>query len=266
MNKASYYYSIKIKRNKPNKDAEILREIESIYKKNYKKYGSPRITIALQSKGYKISENRVARIMHENHISAIPKRKKYCSYRGEVGTIVKNVLNRQFDQGEPYKAFGTDVTQFKIGEEKLYLSPIIDFHTREIVAYDISTHPNMLQIKRMMYQLEDRYGEYLEGSIMHSDQGWQYQQKWFQDFLSEHGMIQSMSRKGNCHDNSPTENFFGRLKEEVFYGQEWRYETIEELRTAIHRWIEYYNSERIVFKLRNSPLKYKLHLTVDNNV
>lgn len=117
----------------------------------------------------------------------------------------------------------------------------------------------MLQIKRMMHQLEDRYGEYLAGVIMHSDQGWQYQQKWFQDFLKDHEMIQSMSRKGNCHDNSPTENFFGRLKEEVFYGQEWRYENIDQLCEAIHKWIKYYNEERIVLKLKTSPSNYKLH-------
>lgn len=214
--------------------------------------------------GYIINEKRVARLMKINHISAVPKKKKYCSYRGEVGTIAKNVLNRHFDLGEPYKAFGTDLTQFRIGDDKLYLSPIIDFHTREIVAYDIAIHPNMLQIKRMMYQLENKYGDYLNGAIMHSDQGWQYQQKWFQDFLNEHGMIQSMSRKGNCHDNSPTENFFGRLKEEVFYGQEWRYESINQLRDAIHKWIKYYNEERIVVNLKDSPMRYKLKLLQSN--
>ena len=251
---------------KRNKDGSALEEIKKSFKKHHKKYGSPRITLDLQSNGVKISENRVARIMRANHLSATPNKKRYNSYKGEVGTIVKNVLNRHFDLGEPYKAFGTDVSQFKIGEDKLYLSPIIDFHTREIVAYDISIHPNMLQIKRMMHQLENKYGEYLPGSIMHSDQGWQYQQKWFQDFLEEHEMIQSMSRKGNCHDNSPTENFFGRLKEEVFYGQEWRYETIEELKQAIHRYIKYYNEERIVSKLKTSPLKYKLQLGLHSNV
>lgn len=198
--------------------------------------------------------------MKEHHLSAIPRAKKYCSYRGDVGTIAPNLVKRHFDLGEPYKVFGTDVTQFRIGEDKLYLSPIIDFHTREIVAYDISIHPNMLQIKRMMNQLVDNYGEYLAGSIIHSDQGWQYQQKWYQDFLKEHGIIQSMSRKGNCLDNSPTENFFGRLKEEVFYGQEWRYETIKDLREAIHKWIRYYNEERIVTILKTSPLKYKDNL------
>ena len=202
--------------------------------------------------------------MKEHHISAEPKKKKYCSYRGEVGSKALNIIKRRFDVGEPYRVFGTDVTQFRIGEDKLYLSPIIDFHTREIVAYDISIHPNMLQIKRMMYRLEDKYSEYLSGSIIHSDQGWQYQQKWYQDFLKQHGMIQSMSRKGNCLDNSPTENFFGRLKEEVFYGQEWRYETIEQLREAIHRWIKYYNEERIVSVLKDSPLKYKTKILQSN--
>lgn len=230
----------------------------AIFNSHYKKYGSPRITIELKNRGYKINEKRVARLMKEHHVSAIPKKKKYCSYKGEVGNKAPNVIKRHFNLGEPYSVFGTDVTQFKIGEDKLYLSPIIDFHTREIVAYDISIHPNMLQIKRMMYQLEDKYGEHLKGVILHSDQGWQYFQKWYQDFLCDHGMIQSMSRKGNCLDNSPTENFFGRLKEEVFYGQEWRYENVEQLREAIHKWIKYYNEERIVSVLKTSPLKYKM--------
>ena len=236
----------------------MVKLIQTIFDSHYKKYGSPRITMELKNRGIVINEKKVARLMKEHHISAVPKKKKYCSYRGEVGTKAPNIIKRHFDVGEPYKVFGTDVTQFRIGDEKLYLSPIIDFHTREIVVYDISIHPNMHQIKRMMYQLEDKYGEYLPGSIIHSDQGWQYQQKWYQDFLEEHGMIQSMSRKGNCLDNSPTENFFGRLKEEVFYGQEWRYERIDQLREAIHKWIKYYNEERIISVLKASPLKYKM--------
>ena len=207
--------------------------------------------------GIKINEKKVARIMKENHISAQPKRKKYCSYKGEVGLIAPRLVNRgAFDCGVPGRIFGTDVTQFRIGEDKLYLSPIIDFHSREIVAYDVSEHPNMLQIKRMMFMFEDRYGSDLNGAILHSDQGWQYQQKWFQDFLETHNMKQSMSRKGTCLDNSPTENFFGRLKEEMFYGQEWRYESIQDLKLAIKRYISYYNNQRIVTLLRTSPAQY----------
>ena len=231
--------------------------IRTIFDSHYKKYGYPRITIELNNRGYKINEKRVARLMKLHHIRAVPRKTKYNSYKGEVGSKAPNVIQRRFDVGKPYKVFGTDVTQFRIGEEKLYLSPIIDFHTREIVAYDISIHPNMRQIMNMMHQLKSKYGKHLKGSIIHSDQGWQYQQKWFQDFIKENGMIQSMSRKGNCLDNSPTENFFGRLKEEVFYGQEWRYENIEQLREAIRKWIKYYNEERIVVVLKNSPIKYK---------
>lgn len=237
-----------------------MKTIKSIFDSHYKKYGSPRITIELRNRGIRINKKRVERLMREHHISAEPKRKKYCSYRGEAGAKVDNIVRRNFDQGIAYAVFGTDVSQFRIGEDKLYLSPVLDFHTREIVAYDLALHPNMLQIKSMMNQLKEKCGDNLKGAIMHSDQGWQYQQKWFQDFLKENEMIQSMSRKGNCHDNSPTENFFGRLKEEVFYGQEWRYENIEDLRVAIHKWIKYYNEERIVVALKTSPLKYKEEL------
>jgi len=199
--------------------------------------------------------------MKKYHITAVPKKKKYCSYRGTVGIITSNLVKRRFDPGQPYKIFGTDITQFRIGDEKLYLSPIIDFHTREIVAYDISIHANMLQIERMLNQLERNCGEFLKGSILHSDQGWQYQQKSYQDFLKYHQISQSMSRKGNCLDNSPTENFFGRLKEEVFYGQEWRYENIDDLKKALEKWIKYYNEERIVVALKDSPTKYKEKIT-----
>ena len=266
MAKSTYFDVLHNGSKRKHKDDEIYEIIKSIFDRHYKKYGYPRITIELNNRGIKINEKKVARIMKKYHLTAQPRKRRYCSYRGEVGVLTKNIVRRHFDVGEPYKVFGTDVTQFRVGEDKLYLSPIIDFHTREIVAYDISTSPNMLQIKRMMYQLEHNYGEFLPGSIIHSDQGWQYQQKWYQDFLKEHGITQSMSRKGNCLDNSPTENFFGRLKEEVFYGQEWRYESIDELRAAIHKWIKYYNEERIVVVLKSSPMRYKNSLILKNDI
>ncbi len=265
LSKSTYYDIARNYEKRQSKDEEMFDLINRIFLKHNKKYGSPRMTIELRNSGILINEKKVARIMHKYHLNAAPRLKKYCSYRGEVGTKAPNIVNRHFDVGSPYKVFGTDVTQFRIGEDKLYLSPIIDFHTREIVAYDLSEHPNMHQIKRMMHQLEQNCGDNLRGSIIHSDQGWQYQQKWFQDFIKEKGMIQSMSRKGNCLDNSPTENFFGRLKEEVFYGQEWRYETISDLKIAISKWIKYYNEERIVTILRNSPIKYRNFLFVKQN-
>ena len=257
LSKSTYFDNINKQNAREHKDDELAKIIESIFIENYKKYGSPRIAIELHNRGIIVNEKKVARIMKKYHISAKPKAKRYSSYKGEVGLIADRLVNRgAFDSGCPGMIFGTDVTQFKIGEDKIYLSPIIDFHTREIVAHDISERPNMKQIYRMMDRFEERYGLDLHGAIIHSDQGWQYQQKWFQDWVHDHNMKQSMSRKGNCLDNSPTENFFGRLKEEMFYGQEWRYETVKELVVAIDRWIKYYNNTRIVTILKNSPAKY----------
>ena len=115
----------------------------------------------------------------------------------------------------------------------------------------------MKQIRKMMYEFESRFGEDLKGAIIHSDQGWQYQQKWYQDFLRENGITQSMSRKGNCLDNSPTENFFGRLKTEMYYPNEYNFNSLEEVEKEIIKYIEYYNSERLVWKIQSSPTKYR---------
>ena len=140
---------------------------------------------------------------------------------------------------------------------KLYLSPIIDFHTREILAYDLSEHPNMQQIRRMLDRLIKKHGDYLDGAIMHSDHGWQYQMLYYRKFLKEHNITQSMSRKGNCLDNSPTENFFGRLKTDMYYDKEYSFKSLEELRHNIKNYIRYYNEERIVTRLRTNPQDYR---------
>lgn len=201
--------------------------------------------------------------MKELDLKAATKTKKYKSYRGETGKTVENLVAREFVSGKPYTKMGTDVTQFRISSGKLYLSPIIDFYTREILSYDVSEHPNFKQIKNMLNKLVKEHGENIKGGILHSDQGWQYQMKYYHLFLLKHGMVQSMSRKGNCLDNSPTENFFGRMKEEMFYGNELNFTTIEELREAIKRYIEYYNNERLITRLRMKPTEcrkeYYLH-------
>lgn len=262
LSKSTFFHNLNNIDRREHKDDETYNYIKTIFDSNYRKYGSPRITQELKNRGLVINHKRVERVMKEHHLSASSRPKKYHSYRGEVGVKAPNLIKRHFDNGRPYRIFGTDVTQFSIPCGKLYLSPIIDFHTREIVAYDISEHPNLNQIKRMMNKLEYDYGEELFGAILHSDQGWQYQQKWYQDKLEELGMLQSMSRKGNCLDNSPTENFFGRLKEEMFYGHEWKYESLSELKRDIVTWIDYYNNERIVTCLKDSPLRYKAKLVL----
>ena len=242
---------------KEQKDAAILKEIESIYYSNNGKYGYPRVTIELQRRGYTINKKRVARIMRENGLRALKKKRKYNSYKGTIGRIAPNILDRDFSTSGPYQKLGTDVTMFITPHGKLYLSPVIDFHTREILAYDLSEHPNMQQIRRMLNQLKRKHGEALSGAILHSDQGWQYQMHYYRKFLKDHDIIQSMSRKGNCLDNSPTENFFGRLKTEMYYDKEFTFKSLDELKANIHRYICYYNQERIVNRLRTSPKKYR---------
>ena len=195
--------------------------------------------------------------MIENNLIVEKKKRSYHSYRGLVGDVSPNLLWQNFDTFKPYQKAGTDITQFSTKYGKLYLSPIIDFHTREILAYDISEHPDMKQIFRMIDMLVRNHKGKYEGMILHSDQGYQYQLKSYQRRLKELGIIQSMSRKGNCLDNSPTENFFGRLKTEMYYDNEFEYNSLDELKDSIVNYIKYYNKERIVNRLKSSPINYR---------
>ena len=142
-----------------------------------------------------------------------------------------------------------DVSEFHITAGKLYLSPILDMHNREIVSWDISKHPNYEQISNMLTIAFQKH-PYIEGLIFHSDQGWQYQMNQYHKTLYEHGIIQSMSRKGNCLDNCVMENFFGKMKNEMFYGHEYEFKTLDELESAMEEYIHYYNKERIQTKLK----------------
>ena len=257
LNKSTYYYANQ-HFNQQNCDNQTLEdEILEIFEENYRHYGWPRITLELQKRGYRVNHKKVYKLMTKMGLKATPKRRKYSSYYGEVGRIAPNVLARDFGTTTPYQKLGTDVTQFITPFGKLYLSPIIDFHTREILAYDISKSPDMHQIKRMMYQLTKNRGSHLFGAVVHSDQGYQYQHPLYQKLLRDNGMIQSMSRKGNCLDNSPTENFFGRLKTEMYYPSEYTFNSLDEVKKEIIKYINYYNNERLVWKIQSSPRKYR---------
>lgn len=254
---------------KENKDKELKSIIMKIFKDNYEKYGVPRITQELRNMGININKKRVERIMKELGIKARPQSKKYRSYKGEIGKICKNQLLekkekdgkifnvRNFETTRPYEKMGTDVTVFITKYGKLYLSPIIDFHTREVLSYCLSENPNYAQVRNMLDDMFKMHRDKIKGAILHSDQGFQYQMSIYQKTLIEHGIIQSMSRKGNCLDNSPTENFFGRMKEEMYYGKEDLYGSLNELKDAIITYIKYYNEKRIVNRLGLSPIQYR---------
>ena len=171
--------------------------------------------------------------------------KKYRSYKGEVGKIAPNLLNRDFHAEKPNQKWVTDVTEFSLFGEKLYLSPILDLCSSDLVSYTISAHPVLSMVTTMLDKAFEKIPDGT-GLILHSDQGWQYQQ-----MLREKGVRQSMSRKGNCLDNAVIENFFGLLKSELLYLQEFR--SMEHFKLELIEYLDYYNNRRIKAKLKGLP-------------
>lgn len=252
-------------------DKDLKDQIRKIYNSNKGRYGYPRITLELKKQGYKINHKRIQRLMKLMNLKAINPRAKYKSYKGEVGKTCKNMLldkvvdteNHKTTYKRNFKTTGvnqkwtTDVSEFHIAAGKLYLSPILDMHNREIISYSISRSSNFEQTKAMLKKAFKKFDN-LYGLIFHSDQGWQYQMNSYQQMLKEKGIIQSMSRKGNCLDNSLMENFFGILKNEMFYGHEYEFKTLDQLEEAIVEYINYYNNNRITVKLKGlSPIQYR---------
>jgi transposase InsO family protein len=271
--KSSYYYGLKALKAKESRDKELRDNILDIYQKSHCRYGFKRITLALNNNSDKrINHKRVQRIMHELGIFGIQgKNGKYHSYKNDNGEPKKNLLlekvideenhrttfKRHFETTAPNQKWTTDVSEFKHKDGKLYLSPIMDMYDGSIIAYDLSIHPDFSQTKRMIDKAFNQYDN-LEGLIFHSDQGWQYQMKQYGLWLKSKGIKQSFSRKGNCMDNSLMENFFGILKNEMYYGHEYEFKTIEDLKKAIEDYIKWYNEERINVKRKGlSPLEYR---------
>ena len=229
----------------PCKGLEKLVKAE--FAENKGRYGVRRITASLRSKGTLINHKVVQKIMKKLGLKGKrPKKiRKYSSYMGTVGNVAENLLKRRFDVKVPNKVFVTDVTEFNLGSMgKVYLSPVMDLCNREIIGYDIARHPDFAQTRRMMEKAFANR-KIAEGALFHSDQGWQYQMKEFGKMLTDLHIAQSMSRKGNCHDNSVMENFFGRLKVEMFYGEEDTFTSYEDFKRKVEEYIDWYNRSRI---------------------
>jgi len=182
--------------------------------------------------------------------------KKYKSYKGEVGKIAPNLLEREFKADKPADKWITDITEFALLGQKLYLSPILDLYNGKIISYNISLRPVFSQVTDMLQQAFDKIPDGTN-LILHSDQGWQYQMKQYQQLLKNKGIRQSMSRKGNCLDNAVMENFFGLLKTELFYLQE--FQSIDHFVQELIDYLDYYNNRRIKVKLKGlSPVNYRI--------
>ena len=256
MARSSFYYHQR-QFDLPDKYKKIKELIKTIYHQHKGRYGYRRITDELQNRAIIINHKTVLRLMKLLGLKSIIRVKKYKSYKGENGKIAPNLLERKFKATAPNQKWATDITEFNVSGNKLYLSPIIDLFNQEIISYELTERPVFNQIVMML----DKAFKKIPNNtnlMLHSDQGWQYQMKRYQHLLKEKGIIQSMSRKGNCLDNAIIENFFGTLKSEMFYTQ--KFKSIEQLKKEIDKYIIYYNNERIKSNLNKmSPIKYRTH-------
>ncbi len=254
MARSSFYYHQK-RFQIQDKYAVVKEMIKHIYHQHKGRFGYRRITLLLKEKGILINHKTVLRLMKLLGIKSIIRVKKYKSYRGEKGRIAPNILERNFKAKTPNQKWATDVTEFNVSGNKLYLSPIIDLFNGEIISYDLSERPVFSQILRMLKKSFRKVNS-TKDLILHSDQGWQYQMKSYQNILKEKGIVQSMSRKGNCLDNAVIENFFGTLKSEMFYTR--KFASVSELKREIVKYIDYYNNDRIRLNLKGkSPVQYR---------
>jgi putative transposase len=206
--------------------------------------------------------------MKELNLACKIRIKKYKSYKGEIGMRADNLLLdkvvypnknetkyvRNFKTTSSNEKWSTDITEFNINSTKIYLSPIIDLYDKSIISFSISKTPNMKLVMDMLNKaLEDNE---VHGLILHSNQGWQYQHKKYQDLLKARGINQSMSRKGNCLDNSIVENFFSQVKSEFYYINQ--FESVDDFIIKLTEYLNYYNNERLPLKLKGlTPIQYR---------
>ncbi len=221
----------------------------------------------LKQKGIHANHKRVQRLMKKLGLCVTSywrKSRKYNSYKGTVGQVAKNKLHRRFNTSVPHQKLTTDTTEFKYYDQgvqkKAYLNPYLDLFNNEIISFEVSKRPTYEAISIALKQAIVITSDCLYRRTFHSDQGWAYQMHQYTDKLKTHRIFQSMSRKGNCHDNSVMENFFGLLKQEVYYGRV--FQSFEALERTIIDWIHYYNTKRIKKKLNwMSPTQYRMALS-----
>jgi transposase InsO family protein len=249
LSRATYYYHFKRQADQ-DKYGDIKEQIILIFTENKGRVGYRRITLALRNRGHVVNHKTVQKLMKTLGIICRVRMKKYSSYKGEVGKVASNLLERDFEAVKPNLKWVTDVTEFSLFGQKLYLSPILDLCSRDIVSYSISDRPVLPMVTSM---LDKAFATIPDGTglILHSDQGWQYQHKTYQRMLKKKGIRQSMSRKGNCLDNAVMENFFGLLKSELLYLQE--FESVEHFIAELIDYLDYYNNRRIKAKLEGLP-------------
>jgi putative transposase len=259
LKRSTFYYQQKVIE-AGDKYAQLKSSIRAVYKLHKGRYGYRRITDAVRAMGAMVTHNTVQRLMVEMGLKSLVRIKKYSSYKGDVGSTAPNLLLRNFDASGINEKWATDVTEFKVAGSKLFLSPIMDLCTGEIVAFETDTRPSFSMVVKMLKTALANLGRG-EKPVLHSDQGWQYRMPVYQAMLKDKDVQQSMSRKGNCLDNAAMESFFAVLKTEYFYLN--KFTCVEQLREGLAEYIRYYNHDRIKTRLKGlSPVQYRTQLTI----
>lgn len=254
MARSTFYYHLKALK-QPDKYLTAKEVVARIFQRQKGRYGYRRITIDLRTKGIALNHKTVTSLMKQQGLKCMVREKKYHSYRGQPGRIAPNLIQRDFKAIAPNQKLVTDVTQFSLFGQKLYLSPVMDLYNSEILGYTICERADLRMVTEMLKNVFKKLPE-RTNAILHSDQGWHYQNPYYQKILRDKGLNQSMSRKGNCLDNAVMENFFGILKSELLYLQ--KFSSMDEFIRELILYIDYYNNERIKEKLNGlSPVRFR---------
>lgn len=250
-------------------DRTLATVIETTCKRHIGTYGYRRVTMALKNNGHSDNHKRVARIMRTYGMQAQIRRKnpyKQIMTKTQEHRTCPNLLGRQFTQTTPERVSGTDITYLWVSalQRFVYLSIVKDFATGEVLSHVVSLHLTMPIALTTVDLLMERLGNNTKGFMLHSDQGVHYTHPAYQRKLKALGIVQSMSRKGNCIDNASTETFFGHMKDELDLTH---CRTFQNVQIVIATYMSYHNSERRQWtKKKMTPIEYRDHLLLELSI
>ena len=254
MARSVYYYHAQ-QSQQADPHLAVKAQIGVIYHRHKGRYGYRRVHSELSNQQRYLNPKTVQKLMGQLGLKSLVRPKRYQSYKGAVGKAAPNLLERNFVASKPNQKWVTDVTEFNIKGERVYLSPILDLYNQEIISYEIADRPQISRVSTMLTKAF-KHLKQTDKPMLHSDQGWQYQMGLYQNALHKQGITQSMSRKGNCLDNAVMENWFGMMKTEFCYQK--KFDAVQSFKTALKEYIHYYNHDRIKQKLKGlSPVQYR---------
>jgi putative transposase len=252
----STFYDHRRRLRRDDAQAGIKEAIRDAFTAAKSAYGHRRIRAVLHRQGWQVSKKTVLKLMRQLGLHCpVRRRKRYNSFRGEVGEAADNVLNRQFTTRSRHTKWVTDVTEFTVGATKVYLSPVLDLHDNRVVSATAGPSPSVKMITDGLRTAINMLGPE-EKPLVHSDQGFQYRHTLWRDALRDAGLTQSMSRKGTCLDNAAMEGFFSHLKEEWFRIQ--KPTTVDAFHEGLNHYLRWWNTTRIQERLGYlSPDEYR---------